>query len=200
MLLHYLVSAKQALNDKLQGSVATYLRCGGVINNQINKGLLLNLWVKKNKSVNIWQSYKQERDRLVHFLRLQTVCWPGAQSAWDNHGLACNFAKYSPILIFFTYTLSSKSFLIRLLTTPPHLKYVSTLPCNLSLMACFADINASQGSVATYARCGGIFNIHLTANLLRNLALNFFLNRLRLDRSMVMSLWPRFFGPPCRHY
>jgi len=43
MLLHYLVSAKQALNDKLQGSVATYLGCGGVINNQINKGLLLNL-------------------------------------------------------------------------------------------------------------------------------------------------------------
>jgi len=36
-------------------------------------------------------------------------------------------------------------------------------------MACFADINVSQGSVAAYARCGGIFNIHLTANLLRNL-------------------------------
>ena len=32
-------------------------------------------------------------------------------------------------------------------------------------MACFADINVSQGSVATYARCGGISNIHLTANL-----------------------------------
>jgi len=25
-------------------------------------------------------------------------------------------------------------------------------------MACFADTNVSQGSVATYARCGGIFN------------------------------------------
>jgi len=37
-------------------------------------------------------------------------------------------------------------------------------------MACFADINISQGSVATYARCGGIFNIHLTENLLRNLS------------------------------
>jgi len=32
-------------------------------------------------------------------------------------------------------------------------------------MACFADINVSQGSVATCARCGGIFNIHLTAYL-----------------------------------
>jgi len=55
-----------------------------------------------------------------------------------------------------------KPFLIWLLTTPPHLKYVATLPCNLSLMACFADVNVSRCSVATYARCGGIFNAHLT--------------------------------------
>jgi len=34
-------------------------------------------------------------------------------------------------------------------------------------MACFADINVSQGSVATYARCGEIFDVHLTANLPR---------------------------------
>ena len=33
-----LMSAKQAINDKLQGSVVTYLRCGGVVNNQIKKG------------------------------------------------------------------------------------------------------------------------------------------------------------------
>ena len=45
----------------------------------------------------------------------------------------------------------------------------TTLGCNLSLMACFVDINVSQGSVATYARRGGMFNIRLTANLLRNL-------------------------------
>ena len=33
-----LISAKkQAVSDKLQGSVATYLRCGGVVNNQIKK-------------------------------------------------------------------------------------------------------------------------------------------------------------------
>jgi len=37
-----LVLAKQVINDKLQGSVATYLRCGGVVN-QIKKGLLLSL-------------------------------------------------------------------------------------------------------------------------------------------------------------
>ena len=39
--------------------------------------------------------------------------------------------------------------------TSPRLKYVATLPCNLSLMACFADINVSQCGVATYARCVG---------------------------------------------
>jgi len=43
-----LLSAKQAINDKLQGSVAMYLRCGWVVNNQIRKGLLLSLRVKKN--------------------------------------------------------------------------------------------------------------------------------------------------------
>ena len=68
-----------------------------------------------------------------------------------------------------TDRLNNEPFLIWLLTTRPHLKYVVTLPCHLSLLACFADINVSQGSVATYARCGGMFNTHLTANLLRYL-------------------------------
>jgi len=38
-----LMSAKQAINDKLQGSVATHFRCGGIANKQIKKGLLLSL-------------------------------------------------------------------------------------------------------------------------------------------------------------
>jgi len=116
------MSAKQAINEKLQGSVATYLRCGGVVNNQIKKGLLLSVRVKKNlKSVNIWQSYKQESGCLTNFARLANTLLKEEESARDNHGLACNFAKCSPILIFFTRTLSRKPFLIWLLTTPPHL-------------------------------------------------------------------------------
>ena len=63
------------------------------------------------------------------------------------------------------------------------------------LMVCFADIDVSQGSVATYARCDGIFNTRLTTNLLRNLPVKNFLSRLRFDRIMVMSLSPRFFWP-----
>jgi len=77
-----LMSAKQAINDKLQGthrkigvgfptfSVATCLRYSGVVNNQIKKGLLLSPRVIFFKSVYIWQSYKQERSCLMHFAHL----------------------------------------------------------------------------------------------------------------------------------
>jgi len=93
--------------------------------------------------------------------------------ARGNHVFACNFAKYSPIKKM-TRRLRNIPFLIWLLTTPPHLKYVATLPCNLSLMACYADINVSQGSVATYARWGGIFDIRLSVNYPRNLRVKTF--------------------------
>jgi len=72
---------QQAINDRLQGSVATYIRCGRVVNNEIKKGLSLSLPVKKFlKSVNTWQSYKQEDGCLVHFYPPLAVWWPGAQS------------------------------------------------------------------------------------------------------------------------
>jgi len=90
-----LMSAKQGINDKLQGSVAKCLTCGGVVSNQIKIGLLLSPLVDFFfKSVNVWQSYEQERGSLVHFFRLSAVCWPGVQSARDNHVLACNFTEY----------------------------------------------------------------------------------------------------------
>ena len=64
-----------------------------------------------------------------------------AHTARDNHVLAGIFAKNSPIKNVFTDQLSSKPFLIWLLTTPPHLKqHVATLPCNLSLTACFLTL------------------------------------------------------------
>ena len=119
--------------------------------------------------MNIWQSCKQQRGCLVHFARLAKTLLEDEESARDNHIFACNFAKYSPILIFFTFRLINKPFLIWLLTTPPHRKYAATLPCNLSLMACFADINVSQGSVATYLRCGGVVNNQIKKGLLLSL-------------------------------
>jgi len=62
-------------------------------------------------------------------------------------------------------------------------------------MACFADINVSQGSVATYARCDGRwdfwypFNCKFTKESSSEKKI---LNRLRIDRIMIASLWPRF--------
>ena len=46
-------------------------------------------------------------------------------------------------------------------------------------MACFADVNVSQNSVETYARCGGIFDTSLTANLPRNLPVKKFLKSVK---------------------
>jgi len=77
----------------------------------------------------------------VHFVRLANALLKDEESARDNHVHACYFAKYSPILFFFTDKLNDKpSFLIWLLTTPPHLKYVPALPCNISLIACFLEL------------------------------------------------------------
>jgi len=88
------------MNDILQGTVVTYLRCGGIVNNQIKINLLLSLQVKFVKSVNISHSCGQKMNCVDQFLRLLSVWWPCAQSARDNLVLACNFAKYSPILNF----------------------------------------------------------------------------------------------------
>ena len=112
-----------------------YLRCGAVVNNQIRKGLSLRLSVifligeLFGKVIQAWL-----------IVSCTVWCWPGEQSAWDNHALACNFAKYSAIFeIVFTHRLSNRPFLIWLLTALPHLKYVATLPCNLSFAMLCVD-------------------------------------------------------------
>ena len=53
ILWNITVRKQEAIYDKLQGSVATHLRCGGIVKNQITIGLLLSLPLKKIKSVNI---------------------------------------------------------------------------------------------------------------------------------------------------
>jgi len=64
-------------------------------------------------------------------------------------------------------------------------------------MACFADTNISQGSVATYARCDGIFNIRLTANLPRNLQVKKFLKSVKIWQNYGHESVAPFFGLPC---
>jgi len=54
-------------------------------------------WINQ-PSVNIWQSYKQERGCLMHFARRRLAyTLKDEESARDNHVLGFNFAKYSPI-------------------------------------------------------------------------------------------------------
>jgi len=69
------MSAKQTINDKLQGSVATYLMWGGVVNNQIKKGLLLSMWVKKIK-ISEYLAKLQTRTWLS-----RALCVPGQHTA-----------------------------------------------------------------------------------------------------------------------
>jgi len=86
----------------------------------------------------------------------------------DNYLLACNFAEYSPIVDFFlTGRLNNKPFLIWLLTIPPHLKYVTTVPCNLFLIACFLTLMFHK-VVWQHTKGLLIFNNHFAANLLGN--------------------------------
>jgi len=44
------MSVKQSINDKLQISVAAYLGCSGIVNNEIKTDLLLSLRVKTIKN------------------------------------------------------------------------------------------------------------------------------------------------------
>jgi len=59
------------------------------------------------KSVNIWQSYKQERGCLMLFVRLASTSLKDLkdeESARDSHVLACNFARYLLFLAHAVYT------------------------------------------------------------------------------------------------
>jgi len=68
--------------------------------------------------VNIWQSYKQERDCFMHFARLANTLLKDEESSPDNHVFACNFPNIYRFKKQITDRLSNKPFLIWLLT--PH--------------------------------------------------------------------------------
>jgi len=73
---------KQTINDKLQGSAATYLRFGGVVNNRVKEGLLLSLSVTEKFEIGEHLAKLQARTWLSGALYLSlAVWWPGAQSA-----------------------------------------------------------------------------------------------------------------------
>ena len=111
------------------------------------------------------------------------------------------------------HRLSNKLFFIWLLTTPPHLKYVATLPCNWSLIACFLTwmfhkvvCQHRQGDTMwnDAGSCAWpISELAMIITTLLQIYQKIFQwkkceNRLRFDRNMAMSLWPHFFGPAFR--
>jgi len=76
------MSAKQAVNDKLQCSVATYLRC---VNIQIKKGLLLSVRVKNIFLIDEYLAKLQARAWLSHVL-----CAPGQHLLKDDESARDN--------------------------------------------------------------------------------------------------------------
>ena len=120
---------------------------------------MLSLRLEKNFKIGEYLAKLQARTWLSHEL-----CVLGQNTA--KRRKKCTKQSRSWLLLCQIFTnlkkihsqTQHKHFLIWLLRTPPHLKYVATLPCSLSLMACFADINVWQGSVATCAGCDGIFD------------------------------------------
>jgi len=84
---------KQAINDKLQGSVAKFLRCGGLSITKLRK---VYCWVCRwnfyKKSVNIWQTYTHEGGCLVRFVRLATVIKDEESARHNPHFLPVTIA------------------------------------------------------------------------------------------------------------
>ena len=126
----------------------------------------------------------------MHFVRLLAVCWLGAQSAWDNHVLACNI--FPDFKNFFTDRLSNKLVLICLLTPPPHLKYVTTLPSNLSLIASFLALMFHKECKVWWD-----INNQCTANLLESLPEKEFWKSVKIWQNYGHGFGVQFFGPPC---
>jgi len=96
--------------------------------------------------------------------------------------------------------INNKPFLIWLLTSPVHLNYVTTLLCNLSLIACFLALMFRQ---VVWQHLQGVLVVLITID--RKFTTESFseknVNRLRFDRILSLSLWPRFFAHPvCKLY
>ena len=87
---------------------------------------------KKLKSVNIWQSYRQERGCFVQVVRLALL--QVEQSARDNLRFCPKLCQIFTDLKKIQCRLSNKPLLIWLLKFPLCRKHVTTVPCNFLLM------------------------------------------------------------------
>ena len=91
----------------MQGSFATYLRCGRVVNSQIKKRSCRVCQWNNLKIGEYLEKLPAKRGCLVHFLGHLAVWWPGAQSAPDNiNPLQGSVATYARRVGFLTYARS----------------------------------------------------------------------------------------------
>jgi len=124
---------KQAINDILEGSVATYLSYGEVINSQIKKGLLLNLVV-------IFLKIGECLAKLQAIRWFSCISAPGYHTAKSRRKCRTQ-STFLPVTMpnihrfwkLFHWQTNNKLFLIYLLAIQPHLKYVTIVPYNLLL-------------------------------------------------------------------
>ena len=83
----------------------------------------------------------------------------------------------------------------RMFTLPCDVIYCYHCTCFRSSL--FSDINASQGSVATLVRCGGIFNVNCIANFLTSQPVKELLKSADIWRSFRKVKGGRFFETQC---
>jgi len=67
----------------------------------------------------------------------------------------------NPLKNFFHWKILGKFAVKWIVKVPPHLAYVATLPSETLMSAKQAIIDKLQGTVATYLRYGGVFNIRI---------------------------------------
>jgi len=78
----------------------------------------------------------------VHFVSVATTLLKDEESARHNPPLfARNCARYSLIFEIFHWHTQQQTILNLVIDNPPHLKYVTTVVCNLSFTACLLALN-----------------------------------------------------------
>jgi len=133
-------------------------------------------------------------------------CDPQNQSQWHDtchlgstprNRAAKRLSNLNQFKKKFTRRFLGKFVVKWILKIPSHLTHVATLPCE-TLMAAKQVINDKlQDSVATYLRWGAMW-VLISVKLQiyqRMFSWIFFLNRLRFDRIVVMSMWLHCFWP-----
>ena len=130
----------------------------------------------------------------MQFVRLSTTLLKDEESA--RNFLLVTLPHIHRFKKNFTDRLSNKPFLIRLLTTPPRLKYVASLACNLSWIACFLTLMFHD---VVWQHRQSVVEF-LTITLLQNYDGILQWKKwksVKIYKTMAISLWPHFVGLPC---